>query len=150
MKQSIFETIIGISVILLTLLGFCYAYHISRSNESHSNYQISAKFSSIDGVGIGSQVTLSGVKIGAVKSIELLDSFSVLVSMKIDKKYRLPIDSKASISSFSLIGDKCIVIFPGGADNDIADGGMINDTKAPMNLESLIGGFIYSLKPENK
>ncbi|MGE3714735.1 MAG: outer membrane lipid asymmetry maintenance protein MlaD, partial [Alphaproteobacteria bacterium] len=53
-------------------------------------------------------------------------------------------DSSASIVSSGLLGDKYIQITPGGEDAMLSDGGKLNFTQSSVNLEELIGKFMFS------
>ncbi len=88
---------------------------------------------------------IGGVKVGSVVS-ERLDpkTFLATVRMNINPDYKLPDDTVAEIISSSLLGDKYMSLVPGGSDKDIAPGGQIKYTQAPVSLENLIGQMIFS------
>jgi phospholipid/cholesterol/gamma-HCH transport system substrate-binding protein len=90
-------------------------------------------------------VRVAGVKVGSVVA-ERLDpkTYLATVTMRINPEYKLPDDTVAEIISSSLLGDKYMSLVPGGSDKDIAPGGQIKYTQAPVSLENLIGQMIFS------
>ena len=49
----------------------------------------------------------------------------------------------ASVKTSGLIGDKYISLTPGGADEHLSSGSVITDTESSMDLEALIGKFVF-------
>ena len=70
MRSNIFETFIGAIVIILAVSFLFYSFSITDNN-SEGTYQIKATFNRIDGIQIGSDVRLSGIKIGSVAKSSL-------------------------------------------------------------------------------
>ncbi len=64
--------------------------------------------------------------------------------MQISHDTQLPKDSSAAVASSGLMGEKFIQITPGGEDNMLADGGKISFTQSSVNLEEMIGKFMFS------
>jgi phospholipid/cholesterol/gamma-HCH transport system substrate-binding protein len=87
-------------------------------------------------------VTMAGVNIGRVERIQLKGG-SALVIMRISKEVKLEEDVIASVKTNGIIGDKYIAISPGASDAFIQKGGKIVDTQPPLDLEELIGKFVF-------
>ncbi len=146
MKRSAVETIIGAVVILVAGLFLNYSIKTADIGES-DGYNVIADFSSVGGLKPGDSVQISGVKVGSVSNVELLqDTYLARVHLNIKNGYKLPTDTAALISSESLLGGQYLALEP-GADEEMLDAGeRIQYTQAPQNLEQLLGQFIFSMQ----
>lgn len=144
MSGHAIETVMGALVLAVAAFFLFFAYTTSQV-EGVSGYPVTARFSSVSGLHVGSDVNLAGVKVGTVTG-ETLDpkTFLVTVHMTIGRQYKLPLDTVAKIVSPGLLGDKYMALEPGGSDKTIAPGGRIKYTQAAVDLEDLIGQMIYS------
>ena len=148
MKKNIIETIIGFIVIIITVFFVVFIYNNAKKTSiSKATYQVYANFQNVDGIASGSDIMISGIKVGKVSEINLdKQTYQAVVKMQLDDNIKIPSDSKASISSSSLLGgNKFIAIDPGAEDFMLKNGDQIIDTSSPVNLESLIGKFMYSM-----
>ena len=73
---------------------------------SQNNYVVI--YENVEGLTSANQVSLSGMKVGQVKTVELLPGNKVKVTLVIRKDLSLPIDTKAILSSDGLLGGKLI------------------------------------------
>lgn len=148
MKRSITETLLGAIVVVLAASFLYYSIHTADVGQS-DGYVITADFSSIGGLNPGADVQISGVKVGNVSKVELLeDSYLARVHMLINNNYQLPADTAALISSESLLGGQFLALEPGAEEEMIEPGGSVQYTQAPQNLEQLLGQFIFSIQDE--
>lgn len=150
MKRSLVETVIG--AVVLFGAAFFLAFSYSAGNVgSMEGYNISANFSGIGGLKVGDSVQISGVKVGQVAKVELdPQTFLAKVTMSIGDNIKVPEDTAALISSESLLGGRYMSLEPGSDEVMLKDGGMIQYTQAPQNLEQLLGQFIFSMQGEKK
>jgi len=146
MKRNVIETVLGAVVLGVAFLFLAFSY--SSANVGSANgYEVTARFSSIGGLGVGDKVVISGVKVGSVSRISLdEESFLADVFLDIDNRYKLPDDTAAFITSESLLGGLYLQLEPGASEDMIEPGGLIEYTQAPQNLEQLLGQFIFSLQ----
>lgn len=108
------------------------------------SYTVQARFSSIAGLRAGADIEISGVRVGRVANISLDQSRDMaLVTLRINSGVELFDDALASVRTSGLIGDKYILLSPGGAGDPLKDGDDISDTESAIDLESLIGRFIF-------
>ena len=144
MRGNVIETVMGAVVIVVAGLFLVFAYNTSQKR-AVSGYELSAEFSRIDGIRQGSDVRISGIKIGSVVA-EVLDpkTFLANVRMSIDPSVQLPDDTVAEIISAGLLGDKYMSLVPGGSDKVIPPGGKITYTQSSVSLENLIGQMMFS------
>lgn len=150
MKRNVIETVLGAVVLAVAFLFLAYSYS-SASVGSTDGYEIRARFSGIGGLNVGDKVVISGVKVGQVSRIALdKDTYLADVYLDIGHQYKLPNDTAAFISSESLLGGLYMQLEPGASDDMLADGGVIEYTQAPQNLEQLLGQFIFNMQGKDE
>lgn len=143
-KGRIFETVVGICVLIISACFFNFVY-MKSSWKSIDGYVLKAKFDRADGLTEGTDVKISGVRVGKIDSIEVdPKSFLAVVTFHISKDIKIPVDSAASVTSDGLFGGKYLSISPGGEDETLKNGEEIERTTGPINLEGLIGKFLFS------
>lgn len=152
MRGNVIETVMGAVVLVVAALFLLFAYNTSQVR-TVSGYQVSADFERVDGIRAGSDVRVSGIKIGSVVSEDLdPKTFLATIRMSIEPSVKLPDDTVAEIVSSGLLGDKYMSLVPGGSDKFIAAGGKVKYTQSSVSLEHLIGQMIFSApggkKPE--
>ena len=109
-------------------------------------YRVTARFDDVAGLKVRSAVTMAGVNIGRVESIEFdNDQLDALVTLRINSRFnRIPDDSDASILTAGLLGSKYVGIGPGGADTYLADNSQLQITQSAIVLEQLVSKFLFS------
>lgn len=143
MSRSVVETVMGAIVLLVAAVFLAQAYKVADLAPRDS-YPVTAKFTSIDGLTLGSDVRLGGVKIGTVTDQRVDQEFyQALVTLSIDETIRLPEDSAVSIVSDGLLGGKYVKIVNGGSERMIEAGENLADTKDVLVLEELLGRVIF-------
>ena len=143
-RHGVAETLTG-AVVLLIAGGFL-AYAVAHSGRARgAGYPLMAQFDRIDGLAVGSDVKIGGVKVGTVNA-ERIDpkSFLAIVSFTVQDNIKLPKDTAAVITSESLLGGKYIALSPGGDAQDLKPGDTITVTQSSVSLEELLGKFIFS------
>jgi phospholipid/cholesterol/gamma-HCH transport system substrate-binding protein len=150
MRGNVIETVMGAVVIVVAALFLVFAYKTSQLRKV-PGYQVTADFSRVDGIHEGSDVRLSGIKIGSVVS-ETLDpkTYLATVRMSIEPSVKLPDDTVAEIISSGLLGDKYMSLVPGGSDKMIPPDGKITYTQSSVSLENLIGQMMFSAPAAKK
>jgi phospholipid/cholesterol/gamma-HCH transport system substrate-binding protein len=104
-----------------------------------------AEFQSTSGLKPGAIVEIAGVQVGNATALTLKDNRARLV-LRIERSVKIPVDSIASIRTRGLIGEKFVKITPGGDDELLQPGGEISETESVVDLEEMIGKFIYDKK----
>lgn len=148
-RRGIAEILTG-AVVLLVAAGFL-VFAIAHSGRSTSaGYTLKARFDRIDGLAVGSDVRVAGVKVGSVTD-ERIDpqSFLAVVSLTVRPDVQLPKDSSAEVTSESLLGGKYLSISPGGDTEILKPGQFITITQSSVSLEQLLGKFIFSVTSMN-
>ena len=145
MKKASMELAVGIFV-LCGLLAVAYlAVNLGKLKFMDENrYPVKALFQNVSGLKTGARVEISGVVVGEVVKITLdRKKMAAMVNMKIENGIKLSDDSIASIRTTGLIGDKFIKLSPGGSDDFLKADGMITDTESAMDIEELIGKYVF-------
>jgi phospholipid/cholesterol/gamma-HCH transport system substrate-binding protein len=147
MKQNLMETAVGALVIAIALGFFIFMYSTTGVGKGSGGYQLTAKFKNVEGINIGSDVRMSGIKIGSVTG-QALDgqSYDAILTIAIDPTIKLPDDSTAKITSEGLLGGKFIALEPGGSETLLSDGGAITYTQGAIDLWSLVSDYMFSGK----
>jgi phospholipid/cholesterol/gamma-HCH transport system substrate-binding protein len=104
----------------------------------------SAVFSNASGLRAGQFVRASGVEIGKVDKVQLLDDgHRVQVDFNVDRSVPLFQGTTASIRYLNLIGDRYLELKRGDVEKKLAPGGTIpiERTEPALDLDALIGGF---------
>jgi phospholipid/cholesterol/gamma-HCH transport system substrate-binding protein len=143
-QNNIAETLIGAIVVAVALLFLAFAYMRTGSG-SLSGYEVNARLSKADGLGIGTDVRISGIKVGSVSGLDLdPKNYLVTVHMNIRDDIKLPTDSSMLITSAGILGSSYLSITPGGDDTMIAAGGSIENTQSAnaTDLMNLAGRFM--------
>ena len=149
MRQNILETIIGFIVIVVALVFFVFAYNSAYKTKDNM-YNLFARFESVEGVSKGSDIMLAGIKIGKVKSLTLDPDYFALMEMDIENSIQLSTDSQVAVVSSGFLGSKYVSVTPGGDTANLKHGDRIKFTQSSINIETLVGKFIYSFGNNNK
>lgn len=144
MSRNLVETLMGAVVLGVAIVFLVFAYS-KGGVKAVDGYQLVGKFDRIDGLAEGSDVRMSGIKIGTVTR-QALDpqTYLAVVTMSIKPEVKLPRDSSAQISSDGLLGDKYLSLQPGAADEMLKPGGEIEHTQGSVDIVSLVGRMIFS------
>ena len=144
MKENKLEVIIG-AVVLAVALGFVvFLYQstgLSVSNSKH--YELKADFRSADGIHVGTDVRLAGVKVGTVSDLGLnAETYRAEAELSIENKIDIPDDSALTVSSEGLLGRNFIEIIPGASYEYMQPGDEFLDTQGSVSLISLLLKFV--------
>ncbi|MEM7612024.1 MAG: outer membrane lipid asymmetry maintenance protein MlaD [Pseudomonadota bacterium] len=132
-------------------LGFAALFFLTTQTSNlqsfdEGHYDVTARFENIGGLKVRSPVSMAGVRIGRVQSIEFdPEQFNAVVVLRIDAKYdMLPDDSDASILTSGLLGSQFVGLQAGGSDIYLEDGSELLFTQSAIVLENLIGKFLVN------
>ena len=148
-SRGIAEVATGAAVLLVAagFLGFAVA-HSGRT--ASTGYDLTAKFDHIDGLNVGADVRIAGVKVGTVDA-QRIDpaTYLAVVTLKIGTGIEIPKDTSAEITSESLLGGKYLSLTPGADSVMLKPGQAITITQSAVSLEQLLGKFIFSVTSLN-
>ena len=144
MNRNIVETIVG--ALVLVVAGVFVFYAFAKSDRTGPDgLEITARFGRIDGLKRGADVTMSGVKIGTVTSIDLdRKTYQAVVHLGVSSNVPIPADTNAKIVSESLLGGMVVVLDPGGDKTMLKPGGEIHNTQDAISFTELLAKFMFS------
>lgn len=141
------ELIVG-SAVLAVALGFLL-WALAGQVGPRRGYELLASFPDVDGVEIGTEIRLAGVRIGRVSAISLNpQTYMADARLLIPDHIVLPADSAALIQSDGLLGGAYIQIQPGGSPDDLAPGDEIEEVQGAVSLLQLMLKFVDSRSEE--
>ena len=109
-----------------------------------ATFSVEARFENIGGLKQKAPVKSAGVLVGRVTNIVFdNDKFQASVMLTLDKRYKFPKDTSASILTSGLLGEVYIGLDAGGDDKILQDGDRITLTQSAVVLERLIGQFMF-------
>ncbi len=144
MAGNVVETLIGAVVIAVAAVFLAFAYSTAKVGGNMAGYQLNARFSSVDGLNVGADVRLSGIKVGSITAQRLdPQTFAAVITMTISNDIKLPEDTAAKVAAAGLLGSNYLALEPGGSEKDLAPGGEIKHTQGSVNLIDLIGQAVF-------
>ena len=132
------------AAILAVAIGFVvYAAQGAGLTGAPESYPLTASFRSVEGITVGSDVRLAGVKVGTITDLTLNpQTFFADARIEVRNDVLLPVDSTILISSEGLLGGNYVELLPGGALETLEAGGEIEDTQGSVSLITLLMKFV--------
>ena len=112
-------------------------------------YKVYAEFDNVGGLKPRAPVKSAGVVVGRVSEVSFdNDSFRARVTLHVDKRYKFPKDTSASILTSGLLGEQYIGMDGGGDEQMLKEGDRLLITQSAVVLEKIIGQFLYGKAAE--
>ena len=144
MQKNLVETIVGTGVLLVAAVFAVYSFSVTNSSGG-SSYNLLAQFQSIQGIGVGTDVKISGIKIGTVKAVKLdPQTYQAMVELTINQDVKIPDDSTVTIGSEGLLGGSYIRLLVGGSDGVLKNGDRFQYSQGAVDLADLLGKVFMS------
>ena len=119
-----------------------FAYDRAEGGSGADSYTLQARFDKVDGLSVGSDVRVAGIKVGSVVNHELdTESYQAIVRFSVKSSVKLPVDTAAAITSEGLLGGNYLNLLPGGMDEMLQEDEEISETQDAIDLLGLIGEF---------
>ena len=110
---------------------------------SSSETTYSASFRSAQGIGIGTDVRIAGVKVGSIVDMELdANTFRAETEFSVQSDVVLPDDTSVVIASEGLLGGSYVELLPGGSVFNLEPGAEIEDTQSSVSIVQLLLKFV--------
>lgn len=149
-QSSVSETLVGLAVVILALALGALAY-LGTGGGGVAGYELNARLPKVDGLGVGTEVRLSGIKVGTVTDLELdPKNYLVTVHMNIRDDVKVPTDSSILVTSAGLLGSSYLSINPGGDTKDLVPGSFFENVQGSIDLMNLIGRFATGAPTSNQ
>jgi phospholipid/cholesterol/gamma-HCH transport system substrate-binding protein len=144
----------GFLLIGVLSLGYLFVQLGEADLRQGWGYSVTADFTDASGLKPGSVIEIAGVPVGQVAAIRLGGTHAQ-VTLKLQDHIQLQDDAIASIQTKGLLGERYVIITPGGSDRIIKPGGRLRETESPLDLPGLLSAYANSRKkktsatPEN-
>lgn len=144
MSENVTEVLTGGGVLAVAAGFLIYMAQVGGIGVSQGNAATySASFRSAEGIGIGTDVRLAGVKVGSVLDMYLDPAtFRAETVLAVQNDVVLPDDSAAVIASEGLLGGSFVEILPGGSPENLGPGSAIEDTQSAVSVVQLLLKFV--------
>lgn len=144
MAENRTEVAVGAAVLAVAVGFFVYTAQATGfvgAGGDTANY--TASFRSADGISVGTEVRLAGVKLGSVTALDLNPTtFRADATVQVPATLEIPDDSALIISSEGLLGGNYVEIVPGGSAFALEADGEFYDTQGSVSLVSLLMKFV--------
>ena len=145
MAENTSEVLIGGAVLAVAIGFVVYAGQATGFGTGARGYPLSASFRSVEGVTVGTDVRLAGVKVGTVTDVTLnAETFRADTTFSVIQGIEIPDDSAVVVSSEGLLGGNFVEIFPGGSPFFYGPGDEILDTQGSVSLINLLLKYVGS------
>src|SRR5210317_2212512 len=129
MSENTTEVLVGGAVLAAAVAFVLYTGQATGFSGQGAGYPLSASFRSLEGVTVGTDVRLAGVKIGTVTRVELNpETYRADTSFSVLQGIEVPDDSAVIVSSEGLLGGNFVEIVPGGSTFFFEPGDEVEDT----------------------
>jgi len=138
---------LGLFVIIGTVLFIVGVYLIGqRQNMFKKTFTISSYFQNVNGLQNGNNVRYSGIDIGIVKDITMVNDSTIKVEMTIDEKIitHLKKDAIATIGSDGLVGNMILNIVPGKGSEDAISNGDTIESYSKIGADDILSTLSVS------
>lgn len=147
MQNGFVETLIGAAVVIVAGVFFYYGWNTTGSG-TVQGYEVIGKFERIDGINVGTDVRLSGIKVGTVTSQDLdLQTYRAVVRMNIRQDILIPDDSSIKVSSDGLLGSSYLAVLPGASETMMKKGSVFDISQGSIDLLTL---FSKAMAPSSE
>jgi phospholipid/cholesterol/gamma-HCH transport system substrate-binding protein len=149
-RSNYAESLIGAAVVAIMLVFAVLAYYRTGSG-GLSGYEVNAKLAKVDGLAVGTDVRLAGIKVGSVSGLTLdPKTYLVTVHMDVRNDVKLPVDSSILVTQAGFLGGQYLSITPGGDDKMMAAGGFFENAQGSIDLMNLVGRFATGASTSNQ
>jgi len=144
MSENTTEVIVGGTVLAVAAAFLIYAGQVTGfAGSTRASNEFTASFRSVEGVSVGTDVRMAGVKVGTVTALDLNpQTFRAEARLSVAPGIDLPDDSAVIVSSEGLLGGNFVELLPGGSPFNLEPGAEIEDTQSSVSLISLLLKFV--------
>jgi phospholipid/cholesterol/gamma-HCH transport system substrate-binding protein len=143
MSENRLEILTGAAVLVIAAGFLLFAGEGHSLRPAADSYTLHASFRSVEGVSVGTDVKLAGVKVGTITALTLNPkTFFADATLALRNDIELPDDSAILISSEGLLGGNFVELQPGGSLDNFAPGDEIEDTQGAISMVSMMMKFV--------
>ncbi|MCX6307579.1 MAG: MlaD family protein [Bacteroidia bacterium] len=106
-------------------------------------FRVTSSFNNVSGLQVGNNVRFSGITVGTVDNISIINDSTVRVDMLVKKSVQRFIkkDSEVAIGSEGIIGDRLVIITQGGNESLMAKDGQFLTSKEPVETDAIMASL---------
>jgi phospholipid/cholesterol/gamma-HCH transport system substrate-binding protein len=144
-SSSKVETLVGAAVVALAAGFLFYASKTAGLGGTVSGgYKVVAEFDNAQGINIGTDVRMAGIKVGTVTGQSLNpENYMARVELTLDPSVSMSDDTIAKVTGEGLLGGNFIKLEPGGSETKLGEGSVIAVTQGAVDIWSLISGAMF-------
>ena len=123
-------------VVIIFIIG-------KQKNLFNPVYKLTTNFNNVSGLQVGNNIRFSGINVGTVDNIKIINDSTVQVDMLIRKSVQqfIKADCEAAIGSAGIIGDRILVITQGSYDTPLAQDGQQIVSKEPVEPDAIMASL---------
>jgi len=123
-------------VIVIFIIG-------KQKNLFNPVYKLTTNFNNVSGLQVGNNIRFSGINVGTVDNIKIINDSTVQVDLLIRKSVQqfIKADCEAAIGSAGIIGDRILVITQGSYDSPLAKDGQQIVSKEPVEPDAIMASL---------
>jgi phospholipid/cholesterol/gamma-HCH transport system substrate-binding protein len=127
---------LAIFVIVIFFIG-------KQQNLFNPVFKVTANFQNVSGLKVGNNVRFSGIDVGIIDNIRLINDSTVQVDMLIRRNVQefIKADSEATIGSSGIIGDKILIIAQGSSDAAMVKDGQHLKASEPLETDAILASL---------
>lgn len=125
---------VGLAIFLIAIF-----FIGKQQNLFNPVFKLTANFQNVSGLQVGNNVRFSGINVGIIDNIMIINDSTVQVDMLIRKNVQefLKADSKATIGSSGIIGDRIMTIAQGSTNSPVAKNGQHLLSDEPLETDAI-------------
>ena len=140
-QNNLSESLIGAAVVAVAVAFLAFSYYRTGGG-GLAGYEVNAKVAKADGLAVGTDVRLAGIKVGTVSDLTLdPQTYLVTVHMNIRNDVKLPVDSSVLVTQAGFLGGQYLSITPGGEDKMMASGAFFENAQGSIDVMNLVSRF---------
>ncbi|RZJ71038.1 MlaD family protein [Flavobacterium sp.] len=143
-KSNNFKVRLGLFISVGILIFFLAIFFIGKQkNLFDPVFQLSTNFKNVSGLQVGNTVRFSGINVGTVDNIVIMNDTTVRVDMliKSDVQKFIRKDSQAAIGSEGIIGDRVVVLSSGNPSQPTVKEGAVIASSEPTETDAIIASL---------
>ncbi|MEJ8819025.1 MlaD family protein [Lacibacter sp. H407] len=127
-------------LLLLAVLLFIIG---KKNNLFTPVFTITSTFYNVSGLQVGNNIRFSGITVGTVDDIQIINDSTVKVVMVIRNNIRkfIKADSKAIIGSEGIIGDRLVIISQGTSESPVVKEGQLLESEEPVETDEIMASL---------
>lgn len=144
MSENTTEVLTGAGVLAVAVGFLIYVAQVGGVGIAPSGLATyTASFRSAEGIGVGTDVRIAGVKVGSILDMDLdATTFRAQTVLSVDEDVALPDDTAVVIASEGLLGGSYVELLPGGSVFNLEPGSEIEDTQSSISIVELLLKFV--------